>query len=199
MPRSNVYAVTSPIKFSLFFIFAVLSFSSQAANGPSVNELRESLNSTWNTLLKVTNCDRPPPQDSICMQEHNGKTIAVRLYGQQVNMLILFETTTTSNVSGPVYTQQTGFLIGPIDGYGYKVVNEQQAHGVYQKRQIVDNDLKVFAHPVAGQNISSQGIELNKGQNWLDGKYEPWWQHWAALAKAEDSLKELKRYLDLNY
>ncbi len=199
MPRSSTYTAKSLIKCSLFFICVMLPLTAQAANGPSVNELRESLNSTWSTLLKITNCDRPPPQDSICMREHNGKTITVRLYGQPVNMLILFETTTTANVSGPVYTQQTGFLIGSIDGYGYKVVNEKQAHGVYQNRRIVDNGLKVFAHLVTGQNISSQGIELNKGKSWLDGKYEPWWQHWSALTKAEESLKELKRYLDLNY
>jgi len=199
MPRSSTYTETSLIKFSLFFICAMLPLTAQTANGPNVNDLRESLNLAWSTLLKITNCDRPPPQDSICMQEHNGKTIAVRLYGQPVNMLILFEMSTIANVSGPVYTQQTGFLIGPIDGYGYKVVNEQQAHGVYQNRRIIDNGLKVFAHPVTGQNISSQGVELNKDQSWLGGKYEPWWQHWAALAKAEESLKELKRYLDLNY
>lgn len=199
MPRSSTYTETSLIKSSLFFICVMLSLTAQAANGPSVNELRESLNSTWSTLLKITNCDRPPPQDSICMQVHNGKTIVVRLYGQPVNILILFETSTTDNVSGPVYTQQTGFLIGPIDGYGYKVVNEQQAHGVYQNRRIVNNGLKVFAHPVKGQSISPQGIALNKDQNWLDGKYGPWWQHWSALAKAQESLKELERNLDLNY
>ncbi len=75
----------------------------------------------------------------------------------------------------------------------------QQTHGVYQNRQIVDNGLKVFAHPVTSQTISSQGIELNKGQSWLDGKYEPWIQHWSALAKAHESLKDLKHYLELNY
>lgn len=196
---SYLYIKTSLIKNSLFFILVMLPFTTQAANGPSVNELRESLNSAWSTLLKISNCDRPPPQDSICMQEHNGKTITVKLFGQPINMLILFETTTTSNVLGPVYTQQTGFLIGPIDGYGYKVINEQQAHGMYQNRRIVDNGLKVFAHPVTGKNISPQGIKLNKGQSWLDGKYEPWWQHWSALSKVRESLINLKRYLDLNY
>ena len=199
VPSSNIYIATSLIKFSLFFILLALSFAAQAANGPSVNELRESLNSTWNTLLKTTNCDRPPPQDSICMQEHHEKTITVKLFGQPVNALILFETSTTSNVSGPVVTQQTGFLIGPINGYAYKVINEQQAHGLYNNRRITDNGLKVFAHSVSGQTISPQGVELNKGKNWLDGKYEPWIQHWTALSRTREVLKNIKRYLELNY
>lgn len=183
----------------MLLIFLMSPFSSAAANGPSVNELGESLASAWGTLLKVTNCNRPPPQDSICMQEHNGKTITITLFGEPVNVLILFETSTTSNVLGPVYTQQTGFLIGPFDGYGYKVVNEQQAYGEYQKRRVVDNGVKVFAHSVTGQNISSQGIELNKGWKWLDSKYELWLQHWTSLSRVNESLKETKRYLDINY
>jgi len=199
IPRSNIYTATSLIKFSLGFIVLILSFTTQATNGPSVNELSESLDSTWNTLLKITNCNRPPPQESICMQEHNGKTITVKLFGQPVNALILFETFTTANVSGPVVTQQTGFLIGPISGYAYKVINEQQAHGLYNTRRITDNGLKVFAHPVSGQTISPQGIELNKGKNWLDGKYEPWIQHWTALSRTREALKNVKRYLELNY
>lgn len=199
IPRSYIYTTTSLIKFSLFFIVLMLPFTTQAANGPSVNELRESLTSTWSTLLKITNCDRTPPQDSICMQEHNGKTITVKLFGQPINALILFETFTTSNVSGPVISQQTGFLIGPINGYAYKVINEQQAHGMYNNRHITDIGLKVFAHQVSGQTISPQGIELNKGQNWLDGKYEPWIQHWTALSRTHKVLKNVKRYLELNY
>jgi len=183
----------------LCLIFLMTSFSLAAANGPSVNELRESLNSAWSTLLKVTNCDRPPPQDSICMQEHNGKTIVINLFGQPINVLILFETYTASNVSGSVVTQQTGFLIGPINGYGYKVVNEKQAYGFDYNRRIVDNGLKIFAHSVTDQAISNQGVELNKGQRWLDGEYELWLQHWTSLSRVNESLKETKIYLDVNY
>jgi hypothetical protein len=172
---------------------------SSASNGPSVNQLQESLDEAWNTLLDVTNCDRPPPQDAICMEEHNGKTLVTKLFGQPVNSLILFEETTRPNVLGPVFTQQTGFLIGPFDGYAYKVVNEQQATGVYNDRSINDNGLKVFAHPVTGQSISPEGVELNKGQDWLDGKNEPWIYHWSALSKVRESLKDVKRYLKLNY
>ena len=198
-PCSNIFTTISLIKFNLLIILLVTSFTAQAANGPSVKELRESLNSTWNVLLKKTNCNRPSPQDSICMQEHNGKTIVIESFGQSLNVLILFETSTTSNISGSVVTQQTGFLIGPINGYGYKVVNEQQAQGFDYNRRIIDNGLKVYAHSVTGQNISSQGIELNKGQKWLDGKYELWQQHWISLSRVNESLKETKRYLDINY
>ena len=176
-----------------------ISNATSASNGPSVNQLQKSLDEAWNTLLDVTNCDRPPPQDAICMEEHNGRTLVIKLFGQPVNLLILFEETTRPNVLGPIFTQQTGFLIGPFDGYGYKVVNEQQATGVFNDRSINDNGLKVFAHPVTGQTISPEGVELNKGKDWLDGKNEPWIYHWTALSKVRESLKDVKRYLKLNY
>ena len=133
------------------------------------------------------------------MEEHNGKTLVTKLFGQPVNSLILFEETSRDNVLGPVFTQQTGFLVGPFDGYAYKVVNEQQATGVYNDRTINDNGLKVFAHPVTGQSISPEGVELDKGNDWLDGTYGPWIYHWSALSKVRESLKDVKRYLKLNY
>ncbi len=197
--RSHIFTATSFVKSTLFIIFLATPYITRAANGPSVNELRESLNSAWNVLLIKTNCDRPSPQDSICMQEHNGKTIVIELFGQSINVLILFETSTASNVSGSVVTQQTGFLIGPINGYGYKVVDEKQAHGFDYNRRIIDNGVKVFAYLVSDQAISNQGVELNKGQKWLDGKYELWLQHWMSLSRVNESLKETKRYLDINY
>lgn len=176
-----------------------MSFSTQAVNGPSVNELSKSLDSTWNTLLRITNCDLPPPQDSLCIQAHHGKTIAVQYFGQSVNALILFETFTTPDISGPITTQQAGFLIGPFNGYGYKIVHERISYEPKHNRRIRDNGLRVFAHQATGDNINLQGIELNKGQQWLDGKYEPWINHWSALAKTREVLKELKYYLDNNY
>lgn len=198
MQRFNSYLYISLLETCLLLLALTFSFNAQAANGPTVNELEATLNSTWNTLLKITYCDRTPPQDEICMQQHNGKTITVRLFGQPVNALILFETSSRTNVSGPVVTQQTGFLIGPFNDYAYKVVNELQAHGYYKERRLTDNGLKVYAHNVNGQNISSDGIELNKGENWLDGKHEPWIHHWSSLAKTQEVLKKVKRYLESN-
>jgi type III secretory pathway component EscS len=52
----------------LVFVLSIPTVSS-ASNGPSVQQLQKTLNSTWNKLLKVTNCDKPPPQDAICMQK----------------------------------------------------------------------------------------------------------------------------------
>ena len=195
----NIYTKPSLTIISLFFLFLLLPFTTQAANGPSVNKLSKSLTSTWNTLLKTTDCNRKPPQDSICIQAHHGKTITVRLFGKSVNALILFETITTPDVTGPVVTQQAGFLIGPINGYGYKVVNEQMAHGLIHDRRITDNGLKVYAHSVAGDNIGHQGIQLNKGQDWLDDKNGPWIYHWNALSKVNEVLKDVEHELKDKY
>ena len=198
---SRFAIITKPslTKLSLFFFLLAQSFITQAANGPDVDELSESLNSSWQTLLKTTNCNLPTPQDALCIQAHHGKTITVQLFKQPVNALILFETFTTANVSGPVVTQQSGFLIGPFDGYGYKIINEQQSQGHHRNRQVTDNGLKVSAHATSGQGIAPQGIALNKGKHWLDGKNEPWIYHWSALARANESLKELKHHLEKQY
>jgi hypothetical protein len=184
---------------SLPLLMLSYTIVASASSGPSVKQLQESLDEAWDTLLEVTNCDRKPPQDAVCMEEHNGKTLVTKLFGQPVNSLILFEETSRPNVLGPVFTQQTGFLIGPFDGYAYKVVNEQQASGTYNDRSITDNGLKVFAHAVSGKSIDHQGVELNKGMNWLDGVYEPWTYHWSALPKVRQSLEDVTRYLKLNY
>lgn len=199
MPSLNIHIKLFLRRIALVFSFLVLSFTSQAANGPSVNQLNQSLNSTWDTLKKITNCDLKPPQDSLCIQKYHGKTITVKIFGHPVNALILFETFTTSNLSGPIITQQSGFLIGPINDYGYKIIHEKVSLKQDHNRQTIDNGLKVFAHSVVDENISPQGIELNKGQHWLDSKNEPWIYHWSALAQVHDALKELEQYLNSNY
>jgi hypothetical protein len=198
--RGHAFSITAIIgKASVPLIFLFNSVTTSASSGPSVEQMQESLDDAWDTLLDVTNCDRKPPQDAICMEEHNGKTIVIKQFGQPVNLLILFEETSRTNVLGPVFTQHTGFLVGPFDGWAYKVVNELQATGVYNDRIIANHGLKVFAHPVSGQSIDPQGIELNKGKKWLDGKDEPWIYHWSALSKVRQSLEDVKQYLKLNY
>lgn len=187
------------IKDSIFILFIMLPFGTMASSGLSVNQLGESLNSTWNTLLKVTNCNRPPPQDSMCIKEHHGKTITVKLFGESVNALILFETLTTNDLSGPVITQHSGFLIGPIHDYGYKVVSEKLSRPAHYERHITDTGLRVFAHSIINNNISQKSIELNKGQSWLDSKNGPWIYHWSALAKTHEVLKIIRQFLNKNY
>ncbi len=76
---------------------------------------------------------------------------------------------------------------------------EAQSHGPHNNRRITNNGLKVFAHSFAGNNINPQGIELNKGRYWLDGKNEPWIYHWSALAQVREVLKRLKHDLKANY
>jgi len=199
MPRLNVYIKSSLTRTGLIVLFLILSFTTQASSGPSLNQLSKSLNSTWNTLLKITNCDLKSPQDSLCIQKYHGETIVVKLFGQSVNALILFESFTTPDISGSVITQQSGFLIGPINSFGYKVIQEQISHRSDHKRQIMNNGLKVVAHSVTDENISPQGIELNKGQRWLDNKNGPWIYHWSSLAEVHEVLKELEQYLNSNY
>ncbi len=196
MPRSYFFRGTFLVKISLIFIFLILSHATLAASGPSVMQLSTTLDSTWNTLLKITNCNRTPPQDSVCIQAYNGKTIPVKLFGQTVNALILFETSTIPNVSGPLVVQQSGFLVGPLDGYGYKIVMEKMSQGQHDKSRITNNGLKVYAHKVTDEGISPQGIELNNGNRWLDGKNDPWIYHWDKLATVDEVLKQIK--YDLN-
>ncbi len=184
---------------ALAFLMLLFSIVASASSGPSVKQLQKSLDEAWDTLLEVTNCDRKPPQDAVCMEEYNGKTLVTKLFGQPVNSLILFEETSRTNILGPVFTQQTGFLIGPFDGYAYKVVNEIQASGVDNDRSITDNGLKVFAHAVSGNSIEHRGVELNNGMHWLDGVNEPWTYHWSALSKVRQSLEDVTRHLKLNY
>ena len=187
---------TSLVRASLVVLFFQLACSAQAASGPSVNQLSNSLSSTWSTLLEVTNCNLKSPQDSLCIQTHHGETITIKLFGEPVNALILFETFTTSDITGPVITQQSGFLIGPINSYGYKVIHEKISHGSEHKRQIIDAGLRVFAHSTSGDDIGSQGVELNKVERWLDGRHEPWVYHWSALNELREALKALEK--DLN-
>jgi len=183
----------------LFLLISLLSLNAQAGSGPSVKQLSSSLSATWQTLLVKSSCKRKPPQDSQCIQAHHGKTITLKLFGKQVNALILFETSTTADVSGPIVKQQSGFLIGPFNGYAYKVVNEIMTHGLIQNRRTSNNGLKVYAHKVNNNNINSQGIELNKGNNWLDGKHGPWIYHWSALAEVNQVLKDIEFYLNDTY
>ena len=195
----NIFTLTFLIRANLLVLFFILSLAIQAASGPNVDQLKNSLDTAWATLLKITNCDLSSPQDSLCIQAHHGKTINVKLIGQSANILILFETFTSSDISGPVITQQAGFLIGPFNGYGYKVIHERISYGPQNNRSMRDNGLKVFAHVATRMDIAAQGVELNKGQRWLDGKNEPWIYHWGALSKTNEALKELKYYLNKNY
>lgn len=192
----NFYNKTSLVLISLLFL---LSPNAHASSGPSVKQLSKSLNATWNTLLEKTHCNRKPPQDSLCIQAHHGKTITVKLFGQPINALILYETSTTANVTGPIITEQTGFLIGPLNGYAYKVIHERMTQGLSHEQQTTNNGLKVYAHTVKSNNIDSQGIQLNKGTNWLDGKHGPWIYHWSALANVNQVLKDIQFYLNDTY
>jgi hypothetical protein len=189
----------SPVKFICFYLFIFLSFNIQAASGPSVKQLSDTLNTTWQTLMLKTSCNRPSPQDSQCIQAYHGKSISVKLFGRQLNALIIFETRSTADVTGPVITQQSGFLIGPLNGYGYKIVQEQMTHGLIQKRRTTYNGIKVYAHKVNGNGVEATGIELNKGTNWLDGKHGPWIYHWSSLAEASEVLKQIDIYLNNTY
>ncbi len=179
----------------ILLLIMVLPIIVQAANGPTVNQLRKSFDSAWNTLLKVTNCNLKSPQGLLCIEKYHGETITVRLFGQQVNALILSEVSTATDVTGLVITQQYGFLIGPVDGSGYKVVSEIISHGSQDKRNIVDNGLKISAHPIDENGISSHGVGLNVGRDWLDGKDEPWIYHWSSLARVNETLQLVERHL----
>lgn len=177
------------------FLIMTLPIMIQAANGPTVNQLSKSFDSTWNTLLKVTNCNLKSPQGSLCIQKHHGETITVRLFGQEVKALILSEVSTATDVTGLVITQQHGFLIGPINGSGYKVVSEIISYGPQDKRNIIDNGLNISAHPVNKNSISAHGVGLNMGRDWLDGKDEPWIYHWSSLARVNETLQLIEQHL----
>lgn len=188
--------ISSHQKKIILFILIAFPFSVQASNGPTVNQVSRSLSSIWVALLKATNCDLGSPQNSLCIRKHHGETIATQVFGQPVNALILSETFSAADISGSVVIQQNGFLIGPIDGVGYKVIREMMSYGQQDKRTVVDNGLKVYAHPVNGVNINRNGLKLNQGQHWLDKRNEPWIYHWDALARVNEALKRLRLHLE---
>ena len=183
----------------LFFLWLYFPVALLAANGPSVQQLSTSLDKTWRTFSEVTNCNLGPPQTALCLRKHHNKTITVKLFGESVNALILFETESEVNISGPIVIQQSGFLLGPINGHGYKVVDEVISQKVAGRYRIVDKSLKVSVHTISGSRINADGIQLNKGSRWLDGDNGPWIYHWSALAKANEALKKVRRKLKKNH
>lgn len=198
--------VSPSLKSYLSVLALLISVTSHASNGPSVGQINKSLNSAWSTLLKSTNCNYSAPEDLLCIRKYHGKTITIQLFGNPVNALILFETYTAAKLilsdnhpTGPITAQETGFLIGPIHGYAYRIVNQKMSYRVEGKRQGFDRGIKVFAHSITDGDISTEAIGLNRKENWLDGKNEPWIYHWSALAKVNEALKELKNHLNKNY
>ncbi len=170
-----------------------------AANGPSVQQLGASLDKTWSTFLKVTHCNLGPRQTALCMNKHHNKTIVVKLFGEPVNALILFETESVIDVSGPLIIQQSGFLVGPVNDHAYKIVEEVISQEVGGQYRIVDKGLKVFAHTISGSSIGAEGIQLNRDSQWLDGDNGPWIYHWSALSKVNAVLGEVRHYLKQQY
>ena len=181
--------------FTAFYLFFSIPFTANAASGPSVQQLEQTLQSTWRALETATHCDSATTRKTRCLQDYHGKTIQTRLFGQTINALIIFENGTSDTLSGPVTLQQSGFLIGPFDGFGYKIVREQTSRKVNGRYRISDNGAQISAHKISGNHIEAPGIKLNNGVHWLDGKQGPWIYHWSALSKARLALKQVRQSL----
>lgn len=187
------------VQISALLAFLLVADTAFPQAGPSVAQLSQSLNTAWKTLLKVTHCNLSSPQNALCIAAYNGKTITIRLFGEDVNALILQETHNNMSLEGTVTSQISGFLIGPINGRAYKIVNEKISFMKDHRKKIINAGLKVSAHEFSGKTINTQGIILNNKNKWLKGRNGPWIYHWSSLAIARESLKNISRHLNNQY
>ena len=198
--NSSLFRLKSLLtKTSVFVAFLLMTDTAFPQAGPSVAQLGRSLNTTWNTLLKVTHCKLPAPQDALCVAEYNGKTITIRLFGDDINALILQETNSRKSLEGNVISQTSGFLIGPINGRAYKIVNEKISFIKNHRKKIIDTGLKVTVHEFSGETINTKGLALNNKNKWLKGRNGPWIYHWISLSLVQESLKNINRHLNNLY
>jgi len=192
----RLYPIPCKRLLPLALLFALLPASAPAGPGPTVSQLEQYLETTWEALEIATGCRLPPPQDSLCMRAYAGQTLEVRALNRNWKALIVLETEKVDTLSGPLLLQRSGFLIGPYEGYAYRLVIEKQSQPAGSKRVIRDLGLKLTAHPVNGQQVEGEGLALNRGLKWLDGLREPWTYHWTAVARLPAILEAIQRKLN---
>ena len=177
-------------------LFALLPPTAPAGPGPAVSQPAQRPDTTWEALEIATGCRLPPPQDSLCMRAYAGQTLEMRVLNRNRKALIVLETEKVDALSAPPLLQRPGFLIGPREGYAYRLVIGKQSHPPGSKRVIRDLGLKLAAHPVNGQRVEGEGLALNRGLKWLDGLREPSTYHWTAVARLPAILEAIQRKLN---